>query len=259
MQVRRWSTPKCAALARMFAARSARSSKAMARPPARHHSTEIEPEPAPISHSKLARARGEGRQGQRADRAFGDLAVSGEQHRRRPEAREQALACGDLDGDGDGGLGMSVSSKAAAVVWRMRSLGPPRASSRVRSAVKPWLVSHCASSAGASASRSRQIARAPLCSTGRRRAKGAACKPWQVISSMRQPRRLAASEKVEGAGKALPFVWRKLGCEAAACAEPERIAGGEERDVGLCAASSGARENGTGHARPLAPAATRAR
>ena len=51
MQVRRWSSPKFVALARMLVARSGRSSNAKARPPARHHSTEIEPEPAPMSHS----------------------------------------------------------------------------------------------------------------------------------------------------------------------------------------------------------------
>ena len=155
---------------------------------------------------------------------------------------------------------MSEKSNACAGHWRMRSRGPPSASStHTADSPPPCCVSHCAKSCTAGPSRSKHSSCAPPCKAGRVRAKGAACRPKQCTCSRRQPKREAASEKVEGDGKATHSL--SVRCAARLPPAPNQngspeasTATGWPRRV-----STGATSNGSGHSRPRLPTPARAR
>src|SRR5690606_32148210 len=121
-------------------------------------------------------------------------------------------------------------------------------------APQPRAASHAASAAGACPSRSSRMARPPGRSTGNSRSNGAACRPRQAISSIRQPSREAASEKLDSAGNARHSPGES--CAARLPPAPCQNGSPEASTATRCPrqASTGAMSKGTGHARPRRPA-----
>ncbi len=89
----------------------------------------------------------------------------------------------------------------SAVVVRMRSRGPPSASSTVsREAPKPDCVRSRANAAGPSPSEVNARMRAPGCRCGRTRSSVRPCTESSAVCGSDQPSRAAARLNAEGAG-----------------------------------------------------------
>ena len=96
---------------------------------------------------------------------------------------------------------MSASEKSAARAARMRSRGPPSASSTVSfDAPNPVSRSSAASACGPSPSDVSARMRAPGCRCGRIRSSGRPCSESSATSGSGQPSRAAARLNADGAG-----------------------------------------------------------
>ncbi len=121
-----------------------------------------------------------------------------------PDVRAYDAGAGrghDLDRDDIEGIDLVPRSNAAAVVARMRSRGPPSASSTIRrEPPKPVSASSRASAAGAAPSEVSASTRAPGCRCGRTRSSARACSETSAVSGSAQPSRAAARLNADGAG-----------------------------------------------------------
>ena len=96
---------------------------------------------------------------------------------------------------------MSTSANPAAAAVRMRSAGPPMASSTVRQeAPRPLARSIAAMAAGVSAVAESTSSRAPGCSAGRIASTGRPQAESSAVSATAQPSRARARAKADGAG-----------------------------------------------------------
>ena len=163
-----------------------------------------EPAPAPMSHSSSPRRGASADSVTRAHFALGDLAVMLEQivgQTRRARDDAGAGRRRHLDRDRVERIDVAERRTPPPCAARMRSRGPPSASSTVRrDAPKPRAAASAASAAGVSPSEDSASTRAPGCRCGRTRSSARPCRETSAQSCSAQPSRAAARLKAEGAG-----------------------------------------------------------
>ena len=183
------------------------------------HSIATEPEPAPMSQSSSPRR---GASDDSVTARISRLVIwpsCSNRSSASPAARAmtRAPASGhDLDRHDVERIDRVPRSKSAAVVARMRSRGPPSASSTVRrEAPKPVLVEQAARARPApSPSEVSARMRAPGCRCGRTRSSVRPCSESGAVSGSAQPSRAAARLKAEGAGTHDDLARRRRGARA---------------------------------------------
>ena len=171
---------------------------------------------------QFAAARRQRRQRHRADFALGDLAVVLEQIVGKAGAAREDARAGrglDLDRDGIERVDRAEIEARPPSSLRMRSRGPPSASSTVRrEAPKPVRARSRASAAGPSPSEVNARMRAPGCRCGRTRSSVRPCTESSTVCGNDQPSRAAARLKADGAGTTI--ISRASMCRASTAPTP---------------------------------------